>query len=261
MKTKTYSSSVSAADKPLKKKTRTIKKRRTGSLSILDQININHHAPEDWQKIISSQKLKRLLETGEQIGVHVLVGDIRQSAFLMKESVSAKRFAQITRDFIKAIKSTSNRNEAWFDRFTGDGFIIYWIYGNDPNKYVKRILSFCQALLSYFPEVMNQYRLNSRNFPVGVGLSLGVDSGLCALVEIEDLNIVGPPVVGASRMVGAAEPFETLVNVSIGAGLHKNRKQLAAEHGIHILKKKIKTKEYANEGGGQEAYSVLFGKL
>ena len=262
MKTKTSPpSSVSAADKPHKKKSGPIKKRRTASSSILDQINIKHHAPEDWQKIISSQKLKRLLKTGEQIGVHVLVGDIRQSAFLMKESVSAKRFAQITRDFIKAIKSAANTNEAWFDRFTGDGFIIYWIYGADPNKYVKRILAFCQALLSYFPEVMHDYRLNSRNFPVGVGLSLGVDSGLCALVEIEDLNIVGPPVVGASRMVAAAEPFETLVNVSIGAELYKNRKQLAAEHRIHVLKTRIKTKEYANEGGGLEAYSIQFGKL
>ena len=260
MKSKTHSSSVSAADKAIRKKKHVLKKSRTRSSSILDQININHHAPDDWQKIISSQKLKRLLETGEQIGVHVLVGDIRQSAFLMKESVSAKRFAQITRDFIKAIKSTCNKNEAWFDKFTGDGFIIYWIYGNDPNKYVQRILSFCQSLLSYFPEVMNQYRLNSSNFPVGVGLSLGVDSGQCALVEIEDLNIVGPPIVGASRMVAAAKPFETLVNVSIGAELYKNRKQLADDHGIHILKKKIKTKEYANEGGGQEAYSVQFDK-
>jgi class 3 adenylate cyclase len=258
MKTKTYSSSVSTDDKSLKRKSHPVKKVRPSSSSILDQININHHAPEDWEKIISSQKLQRLLETGNQIGVHVLVGDIRQSAFLMKESVSAKRFAQITRDFIKAIKSTANSNGGWFDRFTGDGFIIYWIYADDPNKYVKRILAFCQALLSYFPEVMNEYRLNSRNFPVGVGLSLGVDSGLCALVEIEDLNIVGPPVVGASRMVSAAQPFETLVNVSIGAELYKNRKQLAAENRIHILKKKIKTKEYAKEGGGQEAYSVQF---
>jgi len=261
MKTRTDSASVTSGNKPLGKKIRTIKnKRRSGALSILDQININHHAPEDWQKIISPQKLKRLLETGEQTGVHVLVGDIRQSAFLMKEAVSAKRFAQTTRDFIKAIKSAANSNEAWFDKFTGDGFIIYWIYVDDPNKYVKRILAFCQALLSYFPEVMNEYRLNSSNFPVGVGLSLGVDSGLCALVEIEDLNIVGPPVVGASRMVAAAEPFETLMNVSIGAELYKNRKQLAAEHRIHVLKKRIKTKEYANEGGGQEAYSIQFKK-
>lgn len=254
MGTKTHSSD----DNAIRKKTRTIKRRRSGSTSLLEKININHHAPEDWQKIISPQKLQRLLETGNQIGVHVLVGDIRQSAFLMKESVSAKRFAQTTRDFIKAIKSAANANGGWFDRFTGDGFIIYWIYGDEPDKYVKRILAFCQALLTYFPEVMNEYRLNSRNFPAGVGLSLGVDSGLCSLVEIEDLNIVGPPVVGASRMVGAAKPFETLVNVSIGVELYKNRKQLAAEHRIHIVKKKIGTKEYAHEGGGQEAYSIQF---
>ena len=51
---------------------------------------------------------------------------------------------------------------------------------------------------------MNEYRINSTNFPAGTGLSLGVDSDLCTLVNIEDLNIIGPPVVGASRMVAEA---------------------------------------------------------
>ena len=107
---------------------------------------------------------------------------------------------------------------------------------------------------------MNKYRMNSQNFPANVGLSLGVDSGQCTLIEIGDLNIVGPPVVGASRMVSAAESFEILLNVSIGVVLYKDRKQLAAR-GIRVFKKKIKTKEYGKgNGSGQEAYSVQFKK-
>ena len=236
--------------------------------AILSQIHLEYHAPVNWQKIIPAETLEKLLETGEEVGVHVLVGDIRQSTFLMKESISLPRFAHITRDLMKAIKSTASSNEGWFDKFTGDGFIIYWIYGADnPDKYIHRILAFCLALLSYFPEVMNEYRLNSRNFPAGVGLSLGVDSGPCSLVEIGGgLDIIGPPVVGASRMVSAAQSFETLFNVSTGAKLYKNRKEMAAKHGIHVSKKKIYTKEYGERGGkdgsisGQEAYSVQFRK-
>lgn len=271
MRSKKSSSSVSSdEDKRVKKKkdiTTVKKKKKTSSSSasatgaILRQVNLNYHAPEGWQKIIPAGKLKRLLETGEQIGIHVLVGDIRQSTSLMKESISPTRFAQITRDLMKAIRSTASSNEGWFDKFTGDGFIIYWIYGDNPDKYIQRILAFCQALLSYFPEVMNEYRMNSRNFPAGIGLSLGVDSGPCTLIEIGDLNIIGPPVVGASRMVSAAQSFETLFNVSIGARLYRDRKQIAAEHGIHVSKKKINTKEYGERNGsGQEAYSVQFRK-
>jgi class 3 adenylate cyclase len=202
-----------------------------------DKIGLSIHAPDRWQKIVSPIELERLLSTGDHVGIHVLVGDIRKSTFLMKESVSLKRFALITRDFMKAVRDTAGKNEGWFDKFTGDGFIIYWII---------------------FPEVMNEYRTNCTNFPAGTGLSLGVDSGLCTLVNIEDLNIIGPPVVGASRMVAEAEPFELLFNVSTAAWLIKDKDLLARDYGINIEKKYIKTAEYGETG--QEAYSVRFRK-
>src|ERR671933_3006391 len=230
------------------------------SSTLSDKISLPIHAPSGWQKIISPQKLERLVKTGDQVGIHVLVGDIRKSTFLMKESISSKRFAQITRDFMKAVRDTASKNEGWFDKFTGDGFIIYWIYGGEANqqKYIPQILSFCDALLSIFPEVMNEYRTNSTNFPAGTGLSLGVDSGLCTLVNIEDLNIIGPPVVGASRMVTEADPYEVLFNVSTGSWLNKDKDRLAKDYGICIERKYIQTAEYGENG--QEAYSVRFQK-
>src|SRR3712207_675057 len=103
----TRSSSFASSDKSVeRKKTAVSRKKRS---SILNQINIDHHAPEGWQKIIPSDKLEQLLETGDQIGLHVLVGDIRQSTSLMKESISSKKFSHITRDFMKAIKSKIGR--------------------------------------------------------------------------------------------------------------------------------------------------------
>jgi hypothetical protein len=76
------------------------------------------------------------------------------------------------------------------------------------------------------------------------------------LVNIEDLNIIGPPVVGASRMVAEAEPFEVLFNVSIGMWLSNDKERLARDYGIQIERKYIKTAEYGETG--QEAYSVRF---
>jgi class 3 adenylate cyclase len=225
-----------------------------------DKIGLSNHAPDEWQKIISPKELERLVKSGDQVGIHVLVGDIRKSTLLMKEAISSKRFAQITGDFMKAVRDAASKNEGWFDKFTGDGFIIYWIYGDEENqqKYISEILSFADALLSIFPEVMNEYRANSTNFPADTGLSLGIDSGLCSLVNIEDLNIIGPPVVGASRMVAEAEAFEVLFNVSTGTWLSQDKERLARDYGIHIERKYIKTAEYGKKG--QEAYSVRFQK-
>jgi hypothetical protein len=60
------------------------------------------------------------------------------------------------------------------------------------------------------------------------------------LVNIEDLNIIGPPVVGASRMVAEADPFELLFNVSTAAWLIKDKDLLARDYGINIEKNTLK---------------------
>jgi class 3 adenylate cyclase len=140
-------------------------------------MGLSIHAPDHWQKIVSAIELERLLSTGDRVGIHVLVGDIRKSTFLMKESISLKRFALITRDFMKAVRDTAGKNEGWFDKFTGDGFIIYWIYEFETNqqKYISQILSFSGAQLYIFLELMNEYRTNSTNFPAGTGLSRGLN--------------------------------------------------------------------------------------
>ncbi len=110
-------------------------------------MGLSIHASDHWQKIVSLIELERLLSLGDRVGIHVLVGDIRKSTFLMKESISLKRFALITRDFMKAVRDTAGKNEGWFDKDKGDGFIIYWIYEFETNqqKYISQILSFSDA--------------------------------------------------------------------------------------------------------------------
>jgi hypothetical protein len=76
-----------------------------------DKRGLSIHAPYHWQKIVSPIELERLLSTGDRVGIHVLVGDIRKSTILMKESISLQRFALITRDFMKAVRDTAGKNE------------------------------------------------------------------------------------------------------------------------------------------------------
>ncbi len=98
---------------------------------------------------------------------------------------------------------------------------------------------------------------NSRNFPVGVGLSLGIDSGPCELVRVGDaLTIVGSPIVGATRMVSGANAGQTLVNLALGSTREPHQSQLESV-GIRIEKRVVPTKEYPQ---GQEAYELTFAR-
>lgn len=47
-----------------------------------DKIGLSIHRPDEWQKIIPPQELERLVKTGNQVGIHVLVGNIQKSTFL-----------------------------------------------------------------------------------------------------------------------------------------------------------------------------------
>ena len=81
-----------------------------------NNMGLSIHAPGHWQKIVSPIGLEKLVSTGDHVGIHVLVGDIRKSTFLMKESISLKRFALITLDFMKAVRDTAGKDEGWFDK-------------------------------------------------------------------------------------------------------------------------------------------------
>lgn len=117
------------------------------------------------------------------------------------------------------------------------------------------IPEFCRSILPAADSLIANLRRNSRNFPVGVGLSLGADSGPCELVLVGGaLTLVGSPIVGATRMVAGAEANRTLVNVFLGEKLERDKQRLS-EVGIRVERTSVSTKEYPR---GQVAYELLF---
>ena len=213
------------------------------------------HAPSDWQKTISRKELARLLDAGDQTGIHVVIGDIRGSTHLMREAISSREYAIITTSFTEKMRQLAQDSSGWFDKFTGDGFVIYWVYGSRPSKFLKEVMSFCRHAHEYFEgDIFPAHRKNARNLPAHVGLALGVDSGRCALEEIAgDFTIIGHAVVGATRMAEAAAKGETLCNVRMGHILGAERSMRGA---IELHEAIAKTKEYPDYG--QEAFRISF---
>ncbi|HKT22328.1 MAG TPA: hypothetical protein VJR06_06965 [Nitrososphaerales archaeon] len=213
------------------------------------------HAPIDWEKTISKDELAHLLSAGDQIGIHVVIGDIRGSTHLMREAISSREYAAITTTFTEKMRKLAQETSGWFDKFTGDGFVIYWIYGNKPSKFLREVLTFCRrAHASFEGEIFPEHRKNARNLPAHVGLALGLDSGRCALEEIAgDFTVIGHAVVGATRMAEAAAKGETLCNIRMGHVLGADPELKGS---IELYEAIAKTKEYPEHG--QEAYRILF---
>jgi hypothetical protein len=85
---------------------------------------------------------------------------------------------------------------------------------------------------------------------------MGLDAGPGYLVQIAgEPTVVGPPVVGAVRMVTTAiEPAKIVANVFLGDRLREQQEGVYAELGT-VTRERRPTKEYPN---GQEVYALSF---
>lgn len=224
------------------------------------------HAPPDWQERFDREALLDAILDGEPIQMFVMAADIRSSTILMKEAVRFERFAFIMDKFVTAVRRGIRRSGGWFDKFTGDGFLAYWIVQSGPDdayhehfvQAAGNISHTAHSLVDFFHRlVMEDFRSNSRNLPDGVGLSMGLDAGPGYLVQIGgELTVVGSPVVGAVRMVTAAEaPGEIVANVFLGERLREEQEGIYEELGVTVTREYRPTKEYPM---GQEVYSLTF---
>ena len=213
------------------------------------------HGPEGGRAQLPRQSLDDLAtRSAAAVEAIVVVGDLRLSSILLREAVQPALFARFIIGFTEAVRSLTAARDGWFDKFTGDGFIAFWLRGGDETG-ASRVPRFCQTVLPAADALIANLRRNSRNFPVGVGLSLGIDAGPCQLVRVGDaLTLVGAPIVGATRMVAGARARQTLVNIYFGESL-EGRQAVMAEEGTQLFRTIVRTKEYPD---GQEAFEMVF---
>jgi class 3 adenylate cyclase len=224
------------------------------------------HAPPDWERRFRKTELLDAVIDGEPIQMFVMAADIRESTTLMKEAVRFERFASVMDRFVSSVRRGIRGSGGWFDKFTGDGFLAYWIVqGAPPDEYEERFVQTtgdvahtAHSLIDLFHRrVLEDFRANSRNLSAGVGLSMGLDAGPGYLMKIADeLTVVGPPVVGAVRMVTAAVlPQEIVANVYLGERLRDEQEGIYEALGVTVTREFRPTKEYPK---GQEVYALTF---
>jgi class 3 adenylate cyclase len=227
---------------------------------------LSAHAPPDWEERFPREQLLDAIIDTTPLQMFVMAADIRESTMLMKEAVRFERFAKIMDKFVSAVRSGIGTPGGWFDKFTGDGFLAYWIVPTtQKDEYQQRFVEAAGNLAHtahelielFHRRVLVDFRRNSRNLSDGVGLSIGLDAGPGFLVEIAgELTLVGPPVVGAVRMVNAASrPQEIFANVYLGEHLHDGQDGVYEALGMTATRESRPTKEYPN---GQEVYSLTF---
>jgi class 3 adenylate cyclase len=224
------------------------------------------HAPPDWRDRFDAGGLLDAIEASDPIQMFVMAADIRSSTMLMKEAIRIDRFAFVMDKFVTTVRQGIGHYGGWFDKFTGDGFLAYWIVQSGPDDvYHERFVEAtgnmvltARTLIDLFhSKVLEDFRANSRNLSGTVGLSMGLDGGPGFLVQIAgELTVVGPPVVGAVRMVTtAADAREIIANVFLGERLLEEQDGVYKELGVTVSRNQRSTKEYPQ---GQEVYALTF---
>lgn len=219
---------------------------------------VARHAPRGGSAQLPSRALQDLADGGSTpVRAVVVVGDLRMSGLLLRESVSPSLYARFLVGFTEAVRGLASDLGAWFDKFTGDGFVVFWIYPDETSVPTGTVPLFCRSVLPSSELLVTNLKRTSRNFPVGVGLALGLDAGACELVRVgEAITLVGSPIVGASRMVAGARAGEAIVNVGLGGSFEQDLERLASA-GIVFERTVVRTKEFPE---GQEAYRMEFSR-
>jgi class 3 adenylate cyclase len=217
---------------------------------------VARQGPSDAREQLSAEAIEELLSLGSTtVEAIVVVGDLRMSSLVLKEAIQPSIFARFIVGFTEAVHGLTNASGGWFDKFTGDGFIAFWIHPRYRPIDTGKIPEFCRSVSSAADVLLANLRRNSRNFPAGTGLSIGIDAGPCELVRVGDLlTVVGSPIVGATRMVAGASARQTILNVYLGSALERDPAALESE-GIRLHRTVVRTKEYP---AGQEAFELVF---
>src|ERR671935_3238936 len=100
------------------------------------------HAPPDWEERFPRDELLDAIIDTTPLQMFVMAADIRESTLLMKEAVRFELFAKIMDKFVSAVRSGIGTPGGWFDKFTGDGFLAYWVVqqGADDVEYRRRFV-------------------------------------------------------------------------------------------------------------------------
>ena len=178
---------------------------------------------ERWQAhlptmlVMGQESPEELIRRAGEADTIAVVGDIKQIQDLITYAVDRQSYFSFIVRFIERTRMLADEYMGIFDRYTGNGFIVYFSHAICQRlnldmtecflNFVKDEMAFSQEL---FAEWGTKIRKRS---PEPLGLSLGADLGRVAFQDLAgQLVTAGEPLSWAWRLAGIGRPGETLIN-------------------------------------------------
>ena len=224
---------------------------------------------------------EKLRESGNQSIAFVLAVDIRSSARHMLFVEDFEEYAKDLSGFINYFRAVVNRWGGWFDKFTGDGAIAFWL--GDEIVMEKIFSTIVNLHASFLLTTLPAFRQISGCIPEDFGLAIGCDLGKCTVTDLVappnavlferfakgeptarplsalspngSITVLGRAVVGAVRMSNEARRHQTVFNENAGEDLFTHRHMLQAGAGIDVRRIRVNNKELQMH---QSAYLLEF---
>jgi class 3 adenylate cyclase len=131
----------------------------------------------------------------------VLSIDIRRSTFYLENSLDSARFAKLIGQINRMIIERVNKYYGIIDKFTGDGFLVFFTNSYSGKDYFKlALLCSCELIR----EVVNIFLSKEENFikfPFENGIGIGIDVGDAEILTVgNDVTYIGRCVVNSCRI-------------------------------------------------------------
>jgi class 3 adenylate cyclase len=151
--------------------------------------------------ILSSDRIFNHIDNSGNALAAVLVMDIRKSTSMMLKTTD-RDFAKYLNTLMTSLVSAITDRYGIFEKFTGDGFIALYIKSITEDAVIRAVSTAFDCI-----EIFENHRRNSDSAFSAIlsdfGLSFGIDYGYINLNMISnEINVIGKPVVYASRMAG-----------------------------------------------------------
>ncbi len=179
------------------------------------------HLPDRVLRTLHGDDILAEMSAATSISV---IGDIKRSQDLMTYARDSQQFSDRISTFTERIRELSDAYGGMFDKFTGDGFLVYFsevLTAKVGLSYTDAFVHFICDVRDYSVAYFDDWCKVVRKRPaVQVGLALGADIGQ---IEFQDrrnnLIAVGDAIVWSSRMASSAGAGNILVNNLLAAEL------------------------------------------
>ena len=182
-------------------------------------------------KLLQHGGLERLIAQANETQSIVVVGDICRSQDLMTYALNRDSFSRYLAEFLEGTRTVVEANGGIFDKFTGDGFVVYFneaVSQAQDLEYHASFLKFVDEQAQFARRLFSRWVRDVRKLPPGgIGLAIGADVGVISIQHREGhLIAVGDALVWATRMAAEAHADETVVNNALYHAL-KDRPHIA----------------------------------